>query len=501
MEQRYNARDRTVLKNGQEKRPKRLLFYDEPSDSGIKKPKRVRAAPYMGITAPQGRLRFERPNNAFHHGKPEAANKERGDNALLLSRDRRASPWENYFSPENDAAKKLQKKIIKKRYQTAYYYSGNGRISALSPAILPQTEKAASAPEPVKKIAPAAIKEAISAAKRSYAAVLASLAMALVMVMSSFSGCVAAIGGMTTVMASTYPGTDEDITDVDDAYCQLEDALDEQINSMEDDHPGYDEYRYSVDEITHNPFQLASLLSAKFGNYTPADVTGELPLIFDMQYTLTVGGETEEEHGDTEEAEYKWRILNISLANHGLDYVAAEYLSEGQLALYQAYNATLGNRKELFDEAGIPASPGGGAGGGAAYDIPPEALSDARFRNMINEAEKYLGCPYVWGGSSPSTSFDCSGFVSWVINNSGNGWSVGRQTAEGLRRLCTPVSSGDAQPGDLIFFRGTYNTSGASHVGIYAGGGMMIHCGDPVQYANINTPYWQGHFYQFGRLE
>ena len=476
-------------------------------------------------TASQGRLRFERSNNAFHYGNPDDRKKGRDDNALLLSLDRRASPGENRFPPENDAAQKLQKRIIKKRYQEAYYYSRNRKVPSLSPAILPQTEKALSAPNPVKKIAPVAIKEAISAAKKSSAAVLASLAMALVMVMSSFSGCVAAIGGMTTVMASTYPGTDEDITDVDAAYCQLEDALDEQVNSMEDSHPGYDEYRYSVDEITHNPFQLASLLSAKFGNYTPADVTGELPLIFDMQYTLTVGEETEtrvreepvtrtrtvtdpdtgeeteEEYEDTEEAEYEWRILNISLVNHGLDYVAAEYLSDEQLALYQAYNATLGNRKELFDEAGITTSPGGGAGGGATYDIPPEALSDERFRNMINEAEKYLGCPYVWGGSSPSTSFDCSGFVSWVINNSGNGWSVGRKTAEGLRDICAPVSAADAKPGDLIFFQGTYSTAGASHVGIYVGNNIMIHCGDPIQYANINTPYWQSHFYQFGRLE
>ena len=183
-----------------------------------------------------------------------------------------------------------------------------------------------------------------------------------------------------------------------------------------------------------------------------------------------------------------------------MEYAAEEYLTDDQELLYEAYIATHGNRDGLFDEDAITVSPGGGAAGGIAYEIPPEALSDGRFKNMINEAEKYLGFPYVWGGSNPSTSFDCSGFVAWVINNCGNGWSIGRPTAEGIRRMCSPVKSEDAEPGDLVFFQGTYNTAGASHIGIYVGNGMMIHCGKPIQYTNINTPYWQQHFYMFGRL-
>ena len=209
---------------------------------------------------------------------------------------------------------------------------------------------------------------------------------------------------------------------------------------------------------------------------------------------------TDPETGEETEEEYDYYILNIELTNHGLDYAAGECMTDDQKLLYETYNATHGNRDDLFDEDAITASPGGGAAGGIAYEIPPEALSDERFKNMISEAEKYLGYPYVWGGSNPSTSFDCSGFVAWVVNNCGNGWSIGRPTAEGIRQICSPVESGDARPGDLIFFQGTYDTPGASHIGIYVGNGMMIHCGKPVQYTNINTSYWQQHFFMFGRL-
>ncbi len=329
----------------------------------------------------------------------------------------------------------------------------------------------------------------------------------IVTIFSAFYGCVAAIGGLSSIMATTYPSKDADIKGAENTYCALENALDDQINSMEQTHPGYDEYRYQVDEITHNPFQLTSLLSAKHGNYTITSVTGYLEDILNLQYELSVTEEVEirtrtvydSETGEESEEEYEYYILNIVLKNRGLDFVAGVYLTAEQKELYDAYNTTLGNRKELFDESMITANPGGGAGG-VDYEIPPEALADTQFARMIGEAEKYLGYPYVWSGSSPSTSFDCSGFVSWVINHSGNGWDVGRQTAEGLRHITTAVSPDEAKPGDLIFFEGTYNTSGASHVGIYVGDGMMIHCGDPIQYSNINTDYWQSHFYQFGRL-
>ena len=211
----------------------------------------------------------------------------------------------------------------------------------------------------------------------------------------------------------------------------------------------------------------------------------------------TEGEVTTEEYEYEVEVEYEYNILNIQVTNKGLDAIAYASLNDDQKRHYQIYQASLGNRSYLFGDRILV---GNVAGGGMSYDIPPEALTDERFANMIHEAEKYLGYPYVWGGASPSTSFDCSGFVSWVINHCGNGWNYGRLTADGLRGICTYVSPGDAKPGDLIFFQGTYNTTGASHVGIYVGNSMMIHCGDPITYANINTVYWQSHFYTYGRL-
>lgn len=326
------------------------------------------------------------------------------------------------------------------------------------------------------------------------------------------------ISGIASIVASTtYPSSDEDISDTDTAYAAIETALNNQINAMESTHPRYDEYRYQVDEISHNPYELISYLTVKYGEFTYEDVKDELKDIFNRQYTLRVweeieirtrtvektgtrtvtdpdtGEETTEEYTYEVEEEYEYRILNISLTNKGIRSIAAADFTPEKLSLFDTYTSLHGNRNGLFDESMIPAEVD-------RYEIPPEALSDERFRRMITEAEKYLGYPYVWGGSSPSTSFDCSGFVSYVINNCGNGWNVGRSTAEGLRQTTSYVSATDARPGDLIFFQGTYNTSGASHVGIYVGDGMMIHCGNPIQYSSINTPYWQNHFYQFGRL-
>ena len=293
---------------------------------------------------------------------------------------------------------------------------------------------------------------------------------------------------------------------------ELEEALDEQINTMESTHPGYDEYRYQVDEITHNPYQLISFLTVLYEEFTYNQVKDILPELFEEQYRLTVEEITEirtrtetqtvtdpmtGEETETEvEVEYEWHVLCICLTNKGFDTVARGRMTQEQTELYTAYNLTYGNRSYLFDIAGIPNESIGGAG----YEIPEEALSDEQFARMIREAEKYLGMAYVWGGASPETGFDCSGFVSWVINNSGNGWDVGRQTAEGLRGSCAAVPASEARPGDLVFFQGTYNTSGASHVGIYAGNGMMIHAGSPVKYSNIRTPYWEGHLLSYGRI-
>lgn len=330
---------------------------------------------------------------------------------------------------------------------------------------------------------------------------------------AGLSSCSAMVQGTsTTFIGTTYPSEDDDIYDAEAGYKELEEALDEQINSMETTHPGYDEYRYQVDEITHNPYQLISFLTVLYEEFTYDQIKDVLPVLFEEQYRLTVEEVTEirtrtetqtvidpltGEETETEvEVEYEWHVLCICLTNKGFDTVARGRMTQEQTELYAAYNMTYGNRSYLFDIAGIPTESTGGAG----YEIPEEALSDEQFARMIQEAEKYLGRAYVWGGASPETGFDCSGFVSWVINHSGNGWDVGRQTAEGLRESCAPVSPSEAKPGDLIFFQGTYNTSGASHVGIYAGNGMMIHAGNPIKYSNINTPYWQGHFLSYGRI-
>lgn len=405
-----------------------------------------------------------------------------------------------------DGAESGMKAAQKKRYRRAYQTAARQGESPVP--LFSAGNPAAGAAGRASGRRRAGLAGAFSGRRKGEDAAAGLILLAAVFAASLFSGCAALLGSGAAVVSTTYPGESAGIRAADEAYRALERRLDAQAGGMERAHPGYDEYRCQVDEITHDPFQLASLLSAKFGSYGLSDVEGELPAVLNLQYTLTVAEETETrtrtaadpETGEETEEEYEYRILSVSLTNHGLEEAARQYLTEEQYGLFRAYSATKGNRRELFDEGEITADPSGGAGGGAAYGIPPEALSDGRFAGMIREAEKYLGYPYVWGGSSPSTSFDCSGFVSWVVNNSGNGWSVGRQTAEGLRRLCAPVPAEDARPGDLIFFQGTYGTAGASHVGIYAGGGMMIHCGKPVQYASINTPYWKQHFYMFGRL-
>ena len=347
----------------------------------------------------------------------------------------------------------------------------------------------------------------------------------LFMVISGmFSSCSTMFqGGTQVVLGTSFTAEDEDILGTDEDYTALENDLRSQVDNIESTHPGYDEYRYALDEIGHNPYELASYLTVVFEDYTREEVQATLQQLFEQQYELILEeeveirtrtetrtgtrthtdpetGETWEEEYEYEvEVEYEYYILNVTLRNYGLgNVIRSSGLSADQLERYEVLLETLGNRSYLFGED-VSSAPGGG-GEYTDYDIPGEALTDTAFANMIREAEKYLGYPYVWGGSSPSTSFDCSGFVSWVINNCGNGWSVGRQTANGLKNLCDIIPPSEAKPGDLIFFQGTYNTSGASHVGIYVGNGMMIHCGDPISYASIETNYWQQHFYCFGRI-
>ena len=445
---------------------------------------------------------------------------------------------------------------------------------------------------------------------KGFLGIVIAILLFVLMIGVGMSSCSAVFQGtVSTVVGTTYASDDEDIYAVEAAYSKLEAELNQQINSMEARHEGYEEYRYQVDEISHNPYHLISYFTALYGDFTYEQVAGEIEEIFQQQYHLTteatkevvtetkkvkvgeslgkvvtsgycncsiccgswsggptasgvypkanhtiavdannpfvpigtkvvmngveytvedtgafarygvqfdvyydnhaaasahghqtweafiadINGKNEIEVTTTQEV----NRMDITLTNKGLDAVLRSRMDENEEKRYDIYNTTYGNRDYLFDKNTIPM---GGGNGGFGYEIPPEALTDERFANMIREAEKYLGYPYVWGGASPSTSFDCSGFVSWVINNCGNGWNVGRQTADGLRSCCAYVPPEQAKPGDLIFFQGTYDTPGASHVGIYVGNQVMIHCGDPIQYANISTPYWQQHFMAFGRL-
>lgn len=350
------------------------------------------------------------------------------------------------------------------------------------------------------------------------------IVLLLVVIMSVASTVMLFFSGtVNSTVASSYTAQDSDILTVEANYVALEETLQEQINDIESDYPDYDEYRYNLAEIGHDEYELASYLTVLFEDYTPSEVSSTLQNIFDAQYELTITPITEirtrtetryrdetryrEEGGVLVpytvtvsyevEVEYEYHILQITLTNSGIGaVVAGAGLTEDQMERYQILLSTKGNKAYLFEDS-IYANPSDDY---LDYDVPGEYFTDIEFGNMIHEAEKYLGYPYVWGGSSPSTSFDCSGFVSYVINNCGNGWNVGRQTANGLKNLCTTISSSEANPGDLVFFQGTYNTSGASHVGIYVGDGMMIHCGNPISYTSIETSYWQEHFYCFGRL-
>jgi cell wall-associated NlpC family hydrolase len=494
----------------------------------------------------------------------------------------------------------MQKQRMKREYQKAVYQASKNGETIVNLTGDRAKEVIVSQSQKVKRTVQSYFKQ-----KKGTWVALGAVLLILILLIVELGSCAAMIeGGATPIVSTTYASTDEEIYAVDDAYSELETALNEQINNIESTHQGYDEYNYQVDEISHNPYQLISYFTAIYGEFTYEQVKEELEEIFKAQYSLSVDSiqdtvtETKtvkvgESLGQVVTSGYcncsiccgKWagsatasgayptanhtlavdatnpfvplgtkiimngveyvvedtgafdkygvqfdvyysdhtsatshghqtweayiadsngsqevevtttqevNRLNVTLTNHGLDTILRSRMTEEQIQSYDLYNSTYGNRSYLFDTDSLPS--------GSTYEVPSEALSDQKFANMIREAEKYLGYPYVWGGSSPSTSFDCSGFVSWVINNCGNGWNVGRLTANGLLGICTIVSESEAQPGDLIFFQGTYNTSGASHVGIYVGNGMMIHCGNPIEYASINSTYWKNHFYHFGRL-
>ena len=353
--------------------------------------------------------------------------------------------------------------------------------------------------------------------------IVALILFIVLIITTCISSCSMMMGGMAnSTVQTSYTAQDQTIIDVDNDYSALEEALQEEIDSIETDYPGYDEYRYNLAEINHNPYQLAAILTILHEDYTRSEVQNTLQTLFEAQYELTVteivetrtrteertGTRTvwdpetqtyvEEEYTYEVEVEYEYYILQTTLTNATMDTVIRNMgLTADQMSRYELLLATYGNKKHLFDsDIYSVVDPGAYQD----YDVPAEYLTDTQFGNMLREAEKYLGYPYVWGGSSPDTSFDCSGFVSYVINNCGNGWNVGRQTANGLLSKCTRVNATDAKPGDLIFFQGTYDVQGASHVGIYVGDGMMLHCGNPIQYTSINITYWNEHFYTFGRL-
>lgn len=332
----------------------------------------------------------------------------------------------------------------------------------------------------------------------------------IVLIFTGLSSCAAMIqGGVTSIIGTSYTAEDEAIREVEADYKELESGLREEIADIETDYPDYDEYQYHLDEIGHDPFALASYLTAKLYDYTREEAQAEIQALFEKQYTLTLREEiqtryrtettTDPDTGETttEQVPYDYYILHVTLTNKNIETLAGELLTPEQKEMFDIYMETKGNKPDVFGE-NYATQPGGGQY--TDYEIPPEALSDERFAAMIAEAEKYLGYPYVWGGSSPSTSFDCSGFVCWVINHSGAG-SIGRTTAQGIFNYTTPIAPSEAKPGDIIFFTGTYDSGSAvSHVGIYVGNGMMIHCGNPISYASVNTPYWQQHFYAYGRL-
>lgn len=407
-------------------------------------------------------------------------------------------------SPTSSPVSKWQQKqAIKKQYAAAKHNQA--------------AQTTAKAAENTAKAAKKAAEKAEKAGKyvwehRRGFAIAAAILLMLAFLLNGLSSCSVIMDGVGSgIAASTYPSQDADMLGAEAQYCEMEAELQRYLDTYESTHD-YDEYHFDLDTIEHDPYVLISMITALHqGEWTLDEVQGTLQMLFDRQYILTedvvvetryrtetdtwtdADGNT---HTDTYQVPYDYYICTVTLENFNLSHVPVYIMSEEQLGMYATYMATLGNRPDLF--------PGSGyigkyvEGSYTDYDIPPEALDDEVFAAIIKEAEKYLGYPYVWGGSSPSTSFDCSGFVSWVINHSG--WDVGRLGAQGLCNICTPVSSANVKPGDLVFFTGTYDTPGVSHVGIYVGNNMMIHCGDPISYANLNSNYWQSHFYRYGRL-
>ena len=415
------------------------------------------------------------------------------------------------LAASNPVSRYMQKQRIKRNYAKEVRKTGQN------------TKKAATTAKNAAIRAKEAAKQAVAFVKSNWKVILIVVAIAAVvfLLIGGISSCTMMLGsGAGTVFSSSYLSEDTDIYAAENAYLAMEAELKYKLDNYESLNPGYDEYRYDLDDIEHDPYVLISILSALHeGTFTSEQITADLAMLFEKQYILTETVETETryrtetrtgtrtvtdpETGETTTEEYEYEvqvpytyyICNVKLENFNLSHVPVYIMGEETLSLYAAYMSTLGNREDLFPTSSYVekyTTPP------QTYDIPASALEDETFAAFITEAEKYIGYPYVWGGSNPNTSFDCSGFVSWALTESGV-CNTGRLGAQGLYNISTPVSSANARPGDLIFFTGTYDTPGVSHVGIYVGGGKMLHCGDPIQYADINTSYWQSHFYAFGR--
>lgn len=478
----------------------REIRQSEDGNVGVESAHRMEEAAEGGVRMIDSAHRSHKLKPYRSAAKAEAA----ADKANLRALNKQAQ-WQNPQFSSNPYSRWQQKRAIKKEYMAAKAGKSAGSTIKASEATAKAAKQAA---QETKKTA-----EFIARHKKG-ALVVLGIGLVVVFLLNVISSCSVLVQSSVSVIgATTYPSEDADMLAAEAQYCALEAELQDYLDSYESTHD-YDEYHYDLDEIEHDPYVLISAITALHGGeWTIGEVGGTIQMLFDRQYILTEDVEVEtryrtetdtwtdedgETHTDTYQVPYDYYICTVKLENFNLSHVPVYIMSEEQLAMYAAYMGTVGNRPDLF-----PGSSYVNAYINTEYEdyeIPAEALSDPQFAAMMEEAQKYLGFPYVWGGSSPSTSFDCSGFVSWVVNHCGVGWNIGRLGAEGLRRTCSYVSPSNARPGDLIFFEGTYDTSGASHVGIYVGNNKMIHCGDPIQYADLSSSYWQAHFLSFGRL-
>jgi len=464
------------------------------------------AAERLGEKAVGKGYRLAKSGIRHHKLKPYRAAAKAEQSAIKANADflyQKALHENPRLAASNPLSRFMQKRQIKKNYAEQIRNTGKAAQNVGS------TVKSAA------KKAKEAAEKAVKFISRNWKVVLSLLGIGLLIIflLGGLQSCSSLFGGASSsLIASSYLSDDTDMLGAEAAYSEMEAELQNMIDNIESLHPGYDEYRYTIDEIGHDPYVLISILSAPHeGVFNFYEVQGDLAMLFEKQYILTLTSEkevryrtetdtwTDDEgntHTETYRVAYDYYILNVKLENFDLSHLPIYIMDEEKLSLYSMYMSTLGNRQDLFPtgyypNASVLQEP-------EYYDIPAEALADETFAALISEAEKFLGFPYVWGGSTPKTSFDCSGFVSWSLTNSGV-CNTGRLGAQGLYNISTPVQPANARPGDLIFFKGTYDTPGISHVGIYVGDGMMLHCGSPISYASINTNYWQKHFYAFAR--